>query len=210
MGRDVRDSKFTFTTPDGEECEGEIPQQRWSPDPQDALEALGALDTGVHSRPRGDYQIDFDVMVSLEELVYRECIYAPAHLRNFCVNKRHAFFRTIMVDIHAFRYFDDCMNRNKTVGIPFLPPGIMNNIYSFLDPDTHDWCSWLEVHDKHAGVFYDPDAKCGVKYQNFLAVDIDFSEELFKECEDVSSYMYPDCMIESEVMIRIEGYVVHD
>ena len=66
MGRDVLDSKFTFTTPDDEECEGEIPQQRWSPDPQDALEALGALDTGVHSRPMGDYQIDFDVMASLE------------------------------------------------------------------------------------------------------------------------------------------------
>ena len=210
MGRDLLDSKFTFTTPDGEECEGEIPQQRLYPGPELVLEELVALDERVVTRPRGNYKFDFAATVSLEELKNHECICAPDNLWDFCVNKRRAFFRTIVADIHAFRYFDDCMNRNKTVGIPFLPPGIMNNIYSFLDPDTHDWCSWLEVHDKHAGVFYDPDAQCGVTYQNFLAVDIDFSEELFKECEDISDYMYPDCMRESEVMIRIEGYVVHD
>ena len=142
--------------------------------------------------------------------MFYECICAPAHLRNFCVNKRHAFFRSSMTDIHASLYFADCMKRNKTIGIPFLPPGIMNNICSFLDPDTPEWCSWLEVHDKHAGVFYDPDAKCGVKYQNFLAVEIDFSEELFEECEECPSYMYPRALLDRNTMIRMEGYVVHD
>ena len=208
MGRDVLSSKLKFTTPDGEECEGEIPDQRWW-GPQYALKDLGVMDVGVHSRPMGDYRIDFVVMVTLEDLKHHECIYAPDDLWDFCVNKRREFFRTIVADIHAFRYFADCMNRNKTVGIPFLPPLVMNNIccYFSLFPDG---ISWLDVHDKHAGVFYDQAAKCSVKYQNFLAVEIDFSEELFEECEDISDYMYPDCMIESKVMIRMEGYVVHD
>ena len=67
MGRDVLRSKLKFTTPDGEECEGEIPEQRWSPDPRDALMDLGAIDTGVHTRPMGDYRIDFVVMVTIEK-----------------------------------------------------------------------------------------------------------------------------------------------
>ena len=70
--------------------------------------------------------------------------------------------------------------------------------------------SWLDVHDKHACVFGNTAAKCSVKYQNFLAVEIDFSEELFDECEDCPSYMYPDALIERNTMIRMKGYVVHD
>ena len=244
MGRDVLSSKLKFTTPDGEECEGEIPDQRWW-GPQYALKDLGVMDVGVHSRPMGDYRIDFVVMVTLEELKHHECIYAPDDLWDFCVNKRREFFRTIVADIHAFRYFADCMNRKKMRAVPsilqavecedhnaillpeadvvqvvdeqdvsesllpFLPPHIMNNIccYFSLFPDG---ISWLDVHDKHAGVFYDQAAKCSVKYQNFLAVEIDFSEELFEECEEWPSYMYPDALIERNAMIRMEGYVVHD
>ena len=226
MEPDVLSSKLKFTTPDDDVYEGEIPEQRWW-GPRYTLMDLGVIDTGIHSRSRGDYRIDFDVRVPLEELKEHECtdtykvnyllhssgalacICAPDELWNYCVNKRRVFFRTIMTDIHASLYFADCMNRNKTVGIPFLPPLVMNNICRFfsLFPDG---ISWLDVHDKHAGVFRDQAAKCSVKYQNFLAVEIDFSEELFEECEDISDYMYPDCMIESEVMIRIEGYVIHD
>ena len=208
MGRDVLRSELKFTTPDDDVYEGEIPEQRWWA-PRNALTDLGVIDAGVHSRPMGDYRIDFDVRVSLEELKEHDCIYAPDELWNYCVNKRRMFFRTIVADIHAFRYFADCMNRNKIVGIPFLPPLIMNNICCFfsLFPDG---ISWLDMHDKHAGVFCDQAAKCSVKYQNFLAVEIDFSEEFFEECEECPSYMYPDALIERNTMIRMEGYVVHD
>jgi len=242
MGRDVS-GKLKFTTPDKDVFEGKIPEQRWSPGPEEALEALD-VDVYVHTIVNyGDYRVPINVTVSLEEIMRHDCIWVSDDMRFFCKNKRRVFFRSIVADIHAFRYFADCMNRKKmrvvvhilpavecekhiAILLPeadvievvdeleasekFLPSEIMDNICSFLDPDTSDWCSWLEVHDKHAGVFYDPDAKYGVKYQNFLAVEIDFAEEFFEECEDVSRYMYPDCMIESEVMIRMEGYVDHD
>ena len=208
MGRDVLSSKLKFTTPDDDVYEGEIPEQRWWA-PRYALKDLGVIDAGVHSRPMGDYRIDFDVTAPLEELKDHECIYAPDELWDFCVNKRRVFFRTIVADIHAFRYFADCMNRNKIVGIPFLDSLVMNNICCFfsLFPDG---ISWLDVHDKHAGIFCDLAAKCSVKYQNFLAVEIEFSEELFEECEECPSYMYPDALLERNTMIRMEGYVVHD
>ena len=246
MGRDVQRSKLKVTTPDGKEYECEIPEQRWSPAPKELLKAFGVNPDVSTVVDYGYYHVVVDGEASLEEIKKHDCFWVSDDLLNYCVNMRRVSFRSIVVDIHAFRYFADCMNRKKmrvvvsilpaieceervamllpeadvvpVVGeqeaserlLPFLPPSIMNNIYSFLDPDTHDWCSWLEVHDKHAGVLYDPDAKCGVKYQNFLAVEIDFSEEFFEECEDISDYMYPGTMIESEVMIRIEGYVVHD
>ena len=63
MGRDVLSSKLKFTTPDDDVYEGEIPEQRWL-GPQYALEDLGVIDAGVHSRPMGDYRIDFDVNFS--------------------------------------------------------------------------------------------------------------------------------------------------
>lgn len=249
MGSDVLSSKLKFTTSDGKEYEGEIPQQRWSPAPTKFLEAMG-VNPDVHTLVGcGDYHVVVNGMASLEEIKEHDCFWVSDDLLNVCVNMRRVSFRTIVADIHAFRYFADCMNREKmrvvasilpaieceehvamllpeadvvpvveVVGeqeaserlLPFLPLGIMNNIYSFLDPDTHDWCSWLEVHDKHAGVFCDPDAKCSVKYQNFLAVEIVFSEYFFEECEDISGYMYTNKMIDSKVMIRIAGYVVHD
>ena len=231
MGRCVQYCKLGFEDPDRVKHKGDITEcQRWS-GPRHALEDCG-LDVGEHEtvdRRRGLIVVTFNLMVSLKKILSHEYFLVSDDLREFCVIKRRTFFCSTLRTIHAFRYFANCMNRKKELS--FLPDGVMGNISSFLVPCTPE-CgrsrsrshsrrrsrskrhsrnrySWLEVHNKHADVLYGPDTQCDKEYQNFLAVDIDFSDEIFEECEVDCSFMYPHCMRDSAVTIRLAQLVRH-
>ena len=138
MGRDVGDSEIIITRSDEPTITCKFPNGiRWSGPGGHLLNwGVDVTNTTIFC---GDHRIDFgqgyphrlrenpgpfpQLEVSLQQIIdfwekgYLECesdddLYS---LLEFCENKRFTFYSTIIVDIHAFKYFRYCLENEKVL-----------------------------------------------------------------------------------------------
>ena len=173
-------------------------------------------------------------------------------LLKICDNKRFAFYSSTIVDIHAFKYFSYCLKNKKVLivksflpaiecpehigeadygdpaaslrPISHLPELIMDNIRSFLVPDTnHPDYTWEMMHDSisdpYAWYHYKDGKYNHICCPKFLAVDIGIHRAHYLDPDDNGDYkywestrywLYPNDMLEENVFVDVMGYVLCD